>query len=90
MTRSLLHTVLQGATVSASAIGSLPPSAMLQRGKARRREALRQKDCAKLVHIDFTKAQAEFIDLPHDVMLCSGWEKAADRIIEWVTELRKT
>ena len=26
---------------------------------------------------------AELFDLPHDVMLCHGWEAPADRVIEW-------
>jgi pimeloyl-ACP methyl ester carboxylesterase len=32
---------------------------------------------------DFLGVHAEFIDLPHDVMLATGWEKPADRIIAW-------
>ena len=33
------------------------------------------------------RGEAEFFDLPHDVMLCSGWERPADRIIDWVKAL---
>lgn len=33
------------------------------------------------------EGQAEFFDLPHDMMLCSGCEAPADRIIEWVKGL---
>ena len=33
------------------------------------------------------RGEAEFFDLPHDVMLCSGWERPADRIIDWVKGL---
>ena len=32
----------------------------------------------------FLDCEAEFVDLPHDVMLCKGWQIAADRIIDWV------
>ena len=31
--------------------------------------------------------EAELFDLPHDVMLCTGWEAPADRIIEWCRRL---
>jgi len=33
------------------------------------------------------QGEAEFFDLPHDVMLCKGWEAPCDRIIEWTKSL---
>ena len=37
----------------------------------------------------FLQADAEFFDLPHDVMLCKGWEEPADRVIDWVLSLKR-
>lgn len=34
----------------------------------------------------FLQTEAELFDLPHDVMLCRGWEAPADRIIEWIKQ----
>jgi len=35
----------------------------------------------------FLDANAEFVDLPHDVMLCRGWQQPADRVIGWLETL---
>ena len=35
----------------------------------------------------FLGTTAEFFDLPHDVMLCDGWELPADRVIAFANEL---
>jgi alpha-beta hydrolase superfamily lysophospholipase len=41
------------------------------------------KRTAKAYH-----AEAEFFPMAHDIMLEEGWEKVAERIIEWIGERR--
>ena len=35
----------------------------------------------------FLGVQAEYVELPHDIMLCEGWEGPADRVIHWARSL---
>ena len=35
----------------------------------------------------FLGVKPEFFDLPHDVMLCSGWEQPARRVADWAETL---
>ena len=66
----------------ASWLEAAPPAVVLGAGRDAvvDREGVEETAC-------FLGVEAEFFDLPHDVMLCEGWEAPADRLVAFAKTL---